>query len=220
MHDIYTFVTGPLAWIGWTLFVLGSLYQLIYMAKKFMTKDKTSYEYMSWYYGLRSIFAWLIPFNALGWRNNPLLTVVTFIFHICILLVPIFLSAHAVLWKEWLGVDFFWTLPDQIADYLTVVTIAACVLFAVRRAICPRVKFITEAKDWWVLLLVVSPFITGFLAYHQVFNYQVMIVLHIVCGLAWLALIPFTRLAHMLFILFSRAYMGSEFGAVRKCKDW
>lgn len=220
MNAIYNFVTGPLAWICWTIFILGSAYQLIYMTKKFMTKDKTSYEYMSWRYGLRSIFAWLIPFNALGWKNNPLVTVVTFTFHISILLVPIFLSAHAILWQEWFGIEFFWTLPDAAADYLTLVVIACCIFFGVRRAFYPRVKFVTEAKDWWVLALVVSPFITGFLAYHQIFDYQVMMVLHVICGLAWLAFIPFSRLAHMLFILFSRAYIGSEFGGVRKCKDW
>ncbi|WP_022660560.1 TmcC family electron transfer complex membrane anchor subunit [Paucidesulfovibrio longus] len=220
MHDIYNFVVGPLAWFGWGVFILGSIFKLVYAYNKFVTKDGTSAPYMSWKYGLRSIGAWLVPFNALGWRNNPLVTVVTFVFHICLILVPVFLSAHAVLWQQFFGVEFFWTLPDNVADYMTLAVIAACVFFAVRRLAYPRVRFVTEAKDWWVLLLVVSPFITGFLAYHQVFQYQIMIVLHVITGLAWLALIPFSRLAHMLFILFSRAYIGSEFGGVRKAKDW
>ncbi len=220
MHDIYTFVTGPLAWIGWAIFILGSVYRIIYMWNKFATKDKTSYEYMSWKFSFRSIAAWLVPFLALGWRNNPLLTVVTFTFHLLILAVPIFLSAHAILWFDWFGIKFFWTLPDVWADYMTIAVIAACLFFALRRLLCRRVRFVTEAKDWWVLLLVVSPFITGFLAYHQIIEYQVIIVLHVLCGLAWLALIPFTRLAHALFGVLSRAYMGSEFGGVRKVKDW
>ena len=38
---------------------------------------------------------------------------------------------------------------------------------------------------------------------------------HIVTGAAWLMVIPFTRLIHMLWFPFTRAYMGSEFGAVR-----
>ena len=32
--------------------------------------------------------------------------------------------------------------------------------------------------------------------------------------------IPFTRLSHMLFSPFTRAYMGSEFGKVRMARDW
>jgi hypothetical protein len=33
-------------------------------------------------------------------------------------------------------------------------------------------------------------------------------------------MIPFTRIAHMLFFPLTRAYMGSEFGYVRGTRDW
>jgi hypothetical protein len=35
-----------------------------------------------------------------------------------------------------------------------------------------------------------------------------------------LAVIPFTRLVHMVFAPLTRAYMGSEFGGVRHAQDW
>ena len=47
-----------------------------------------------------------------------------------------------------------------------------------------------------------------------------MILLHVWTGAIWLAVIPFTRIAHMIFFAFSRMFMGSEFGAVRNAKDW
>ena len=47
-----------------------------------------------------------------------------------------------------------------------------------------------------------------------------MIILHILSGELWLAAIPFTRLSHMVLAPLSRAYIGSEFGAVRHAKDW
>ena len=47
-----------------------------------------------------------------------------------------------------------------------------------------------------------------------------MTTLHVLAGELLLALIPFTRLSHALFALFTRAYMGSEFGGVRHAKDW
>jgi nitrate reductase gamma subunit len=47
-----------------------------------------------------------------------------------------------------------------------------------------------------------------------------MTTLHILAGEILIALIPFTRLSHALFVLFTRAYMGSEFGAVRNARDW
>jgi nitrate reductase gamma subunit len=47
-----------------------------------------------------------------------------------------------------------------------------------------------------------------------------MLVLHIVTGEIMLAAIPFTRLSHMFYAPFTRAYIGSEFGAVRHARDW
>jgi hypothetical protein len=39
-------------------------------------------------------------------------------------------------------------------------------------------------------------------------------------GALWLMIIPFTRIVHMLFFPFTRAYMGNEFGYVRNARDW
>ncbi len=218
-HSIYEFVVGPLAWIGWGILVFGTVYRLLYMYNLARTKDASSWAYMSCKYSFRSILAWLIPYNALGWQKNPILTAVTFVFHICLLAVPIFLLGHVVLWEKFFGISWI-TLPDQIADYMTMIVLACCVFFAVRRILDKDVKFLTSSKDWWTLVVVVAPFLTGLLAYHQIFDYKFMIVLHIVSGLIWIALIPFGRLSHVIFALFSRAYIGSEFGGIRKAKDW
>lgn len=218
-HSIYEFVIGPLAWIGWTVFVVGSIWKLASMWALARKKDGSSIAYTRFGYGARSIIQWLIPFGTTGWKSNPAVTVATFIFHICLVLVPIFLSAHVVLWDQFFGVSWG-TLPDTVADYMTVAVILAAAFFAYRRIAVKEVAFLTTYKDWLALGIAVSPFVTGFLAYHQIFNYQVMIVLHILCGLAWLAFIPFSRLSHMLISWYSRAYIGSEFQGVRHCKDW
>ena len=84
----------------------------------------------------------------------------------------------------------------------------------------PEVQFVTSASDYILLAIVAAPFITGFLAYHQWFGYKFFLILHIISGEIMLAAIPFTRLSHMLFSAFTRAYMGSEFGGVRHVKDW
>lgn len=43
---------------------------------------------------------------------------------------------------------------------------------------------------------------------------------HDLSGEIMLVAIPFTRLSHMIFSVFTRAYMGSEFGGVRHARDW
>lgn len=219
MNAIYDFVTGPLAWLAWVVFIAGSIYRIGTMYALAKKKDSQALAYMKWNYSLRSIFNWMIPYNAMGWKTSPVTTAVTFVFHICLVLVPIFLLAHVVLWDLWFGISFP-TLPDTLADTMTVLVIAACVYFGVRRIKQKEVAYVTQTMDWVILVIAILPFLTGFLAYHQIGDYNFMVILHIVTGELMLAAIPFTRISHMLFGWFTRAYLGSEFGGVRRCKDW
>lgn len=219
MNAAYEFVTGPLAWAAWGIFLLGSAWRLFSMYQLAKKKEAAALSFMSWGYSLRSIINWLIPFNALGWKKNPAMTVATFAFHICLVLAPIFLVAHVMLWEEFFGISYV-TIPDSVTDIMTMVVIAACLFFAGRRIVQPEVRYITTPKDWLALVIVLAPFLTGFLAYHQLGGYDLMIILHVVSGEIMLAAIPFTRLSHMVFAVFTRAYMGSEFGGVRHARDW
>jgi nitrate reductase gamma subunit len=219
MNAAYQFVTGPLAWAAWGIFLLGSAWRLYSMYQLAKKKDASSIAFMDLGYSLRSIINWLIPFNALGWRKSPAMTIATFAFHICLIVTPIFLVAHVLLWDQAFGVSYA-TIPDGAADGMTLVVIAACLYFAGRRLVQPEVRFITTGQDWLALVIVLAPFLTGFLAYHQALDYDVMIILHVVAGEIMLAAIPFTRLSHMVFAAFTRAYMGSEFGGVRHARDW
>jgi nitrate reductase gamma subunit len=90
----------------------------------------------------------------------------------------------------------------------------------IRRLTLPEVQFVTSASDYVILAIVAAPFVTGFIAYHQWINYQLFLILHILAGEIMLIAIPFTRLSHMIFSPFTRAYMGSEFGGVRHARDW
>lgn len=219
MNSTYEFVTGPLAWLAWSLFLGGSAWRLLGMYRLARDKDASSLAFMSWKFSLRSIGHWLLPFGTLGWRKNPALTVATFAFHLMLFLAPIFLTAHMMLWDQFFGITLP-VIPDTVADVMTVAVILICLFFGYRRLTDPNVRFITEAMDWLILCIVFVPFLTGFLAYHQVLPYDTMIILHIVAGEIMLASIPWTRLSHMIFAVFTRSYMGSEFGGVRHARDW
>ena len=219
MYDIYKFVSGPLAWVAFIVFILGSLYRLIDMIRLVNRKEKFIFSYMSWKYSFRSMLHWAIPFGSEGWKSNRLLTVVTFVFHICLIIVPVFLLSHIILWDESWNVSWY-SLPDSVADIMCVIVIVCCIFFLIRRITSPEVQYVTSASDYIILAIVAAPFITGFLAYHQWFGYQAFVVLHILSGEIMLVAIPFTRLSHMLYSPFTRAYMGSEFGGVRHARDW
>jgi len=219
MHTLYNFVSGPLAWIAFLLFVGGSLYKLYTLFTLTYQKESFIFSIMSFKYGLRSIGHWLTPFGTENMKKNPVMTVVTFAFHLCLFITPIFLLAHIILWDESFNISW-WSLPEQLADMLTLIVILGCVYFLYRRLTDPTVKYLTSLSDFGLLAIVAAPFVTGFLAYHHLFDYQLMMVLHVLSGEIMLVAIPFTRLSHMIYSAFTRAYIGSEFGGVRHAKDW
>ena len=219
MNSLYNFVSGPLAWVAFAIFIGGSLYRLINLLWLVHTKEKFIYSYMSWKYSLRSILHWIIPFASTNWRRHPVLTTVTFTFHFCLFVTPIFLLAHVILWDAAFNVSW-WSLPDGVALWMTLVVVGSCVFFLVRRVVSAEVQYVTSVSDYVILAIVAAPFVTGYWAYYQWAGYPVVMILHIVFGEIMLVAIPFTRLSHMLFAPLTRAYMGSEFGGIRQARDW
>ncbi|MFP4420698.1 MAG: TmcC family electron transfer complex membrane anchor subunit [Desulfococcaceae bacterium] len=219
MHTLHNLVAGPLAWLAFLVFIGGSIYKLATMAREAKQKDPLVYEYWSTTHAVQSMLHWLTPFGSRNWRINPVLTIVTFAFHVCLILVPIFAFAHIVLWKEAFDVSWM-ALPEGLTDLMTMVVIFGCVYFLIRRLTKPDVKYLTSRSDFVILAIVGLPFLTGYWASQGWFAYKLVYILHMLTGEIMLAAIPFTRLAHALYFPFTRGYIGSEFGAVRHARDW
>ena len=218
-HGIYSFLRGPMVWIAFTVFVGGSLYRLVSMWRLAKKKDSVIFNYISIYYALRSLIHWSFPFANANMRRHPAMTVVAFMFHVCLFAVPIFLSAHVILFKESLDLSWWW-LPDLAADVMTMIVIGGCLFFMGRRVMLREVRYLTSVSDYLVLAAVAVPFISGLWVYHQWAAFQQMMLIHIISGEIMLMIIPFTKLNHMFFFPFTRGYIGSEFGAVRHSRDW
>ena len=216
--SLYNFVRGPLVWIAFLVFIGGSIYrirEMVFLAKT----EKVVYPYMSLKFTLRSLLHWFAPFASANWRRRPVITIVTFLFHIGLVLLPIFLMAHNVLIYESWRISW-WTVPEGLADIMTMIVIGCCGFFFLRRIFAPEVRFVTFADDYLILAIAFLHFITGFLAYHQwLLPHKIMVILHMIFGSLMLIAIPFTRLGHMLYFFLTRAYMGSDQG-YRHSKDW
>ncbi len=215
---MYEFASGTLVWIAVIVFIGGLVYRTVKMLMS-AKKDKVIYPYMSFGKSVRSLFHWVIPFGSRNMRARYETTLVTFAFHICLVLLPIFLTAHVAMFAfEW-GPSWI-TVSQSMATAMTVIVILASIFFLIRRLMLPEVRYVTFYTDYLLLLIAAAPFITGFMAYLQWFDYKTMVTIHMIAGAIMLIAIPFTRLSHMIFFPFTRAYMGSEFGAVRNAKDW
>lgn len=215
---MYEFVTGPLAWFAFTVFFIGLIWRFIWYAKGLDWKmDRVAYsEHLGFGIkgALRSIVRWLIPFGTHSWRFYPGFTILVFVFHLGLIITPIFLLGHNLLLQERWGFSLP-TLPEVLADVMTVWMLVAALLILLRRIALPEVRILTKPYDLLLWLIAVAPFITGFLAYHQLGNYKFWLILHILCGEIMLIAIPLTKLSHFLLFFLSRAQIGMDFGIKR-----
>jgi len=216
--SIYNLVRGPFVWIAFFVFIGMSAYKVsrLYLMAK---KEKVVLPSIKWEAASRSILHWIIPFGSRNWIMRWPITITTFVFHIGLVFTPIFLLSHNILWYESWGINW-WTLPENVADIMTLLVIVTSVIFFMRRLFAPEVRFVTSADDFLILAISFFPFLTGFLAYHEwLLPYKPMVILHILFGEAMLIAIPFTRLAHMFYFFMTRAFMGSQ-AAGWGGKDW
>ncbi len=217
--ELYDFLKGPMVWLAFIIFIVGSLYRVVFLIMK-VKKSKTINSYLSLKYSLRSIFHWIIPYASTNMRKHPFFTMVSFLFHFCLIITPLVLYAHnKLIYDSWNLL--LWSAPEKVADLMTLIVIFSVVIFILRRILIPEVRFVTYLPDFIVLFIAVIPFITGFLAYHQLlFDYRIILAIHVLSGEIMLMAIPFTKLSHMLFFWFIRSYTGSDFGAVRHSRDY
>ena len=219
MNAFIAFIMGPMVWIAFLIFILGLIFKIVMIIKDVNARESYVYSYLTLKHSLRSIAAWLIPFFPQSTKQSPVFYSISYIFHLLLFLIPVFLMSHIVLVNDAFQISWA-ALDDGLADILTLIVIFALVFFIIRRIVVPEVKYLTSFMDYILIFIVALPFITGFLAYHQFFLYRPMVIAHVISGEIMLILIPFSRFSHMIVAPLTRAYMGSEFGNVRHAKDW
>lgn len=222
MQQIYLFLTGPMLWISFGIFFVGLAYRVVqYIRGLDWAADRVAYK--AWPTlgikgAIRSIIHWLVPYYSHGWRAKPLYTFIFFAFHIGLVGVPLFLVGHAVIFQERWGVHWP-TMSMAMADILTIVTMAAAVAIAIRRIGLPEVRIVTTIYDYFLIVVSVAPFLTGFLAVHQAPpDYNLWLIAHVLSGELLLVLIPATKLWHVVGFFLSRGQIGADFGIKRAYK--
>ncbi|MFO7749358.1 MAG: nitrate reductase [Desulfobacteraceae bacterium] len=219
MNTFIGFIMGPMVWISLSVCLFGLVFKVVRIIREINAREHYLFSYISLKHSLRSIGAWLIPFFPKSTRIRPLYYAVSYLFHLLLFILPLFVMSHVVLFNE----SFQVALPalnDRVADLLTLAVIGALVFFALRRRMVRDVRYLTSWQDYVLLLVVALPFVSGFLAYHQVDPYRWMVVFHVLSGEFVLIFLPFSKFAHMVTAPLTRAYMGSEFGKVRHARDW
>ncbi|MFC1563481.1 hypothetical protein ACFL6G_01035 [candidate division KSB1 bacterium] len=154
-------------------------------------------------------FDWLLPINHL--KSRKLYSITSITFHIGLILVPIFLSAHILLWRK--GIGFGWPAIDQgVLDILTLLTIAAGVGLFIGRIGNKDSRYISRLQDYLLTWLLIIPFISGYLAMNPHLlpvSYTFMMIIHVLSGELVFVLMPFSKISHC--ILFPLARYASNY---------
>ena len=198
METVMDFVRGPLFRLSFAIMTLGLLRILILdIYGAFEAYRKAGDRSLPWSLIIRRSAQWLFPVNRV-FRNRPVYSVLSMIFHIGLLLVPIFLFAHVQLWHKAIGIAWP-SLPKLWADWLTIITIVSALALLTGRMLSRSSSFLSRKQDYlWPLLLSI-PFATGYVCANiQVSpsTYQASMLVHILSGELIFVLIPFTKIAH------------------------
>ena len=222
---MYDWVRGPLVWVAIIIFFVG----LIFQAFRFyaLTKKKEQIFLNPTPFPQKvpkkGVMEWLadglISLKRTVWGTHPRIMVVTAIFHFFLIVTPFFVLGHNILLDESWGFRLI-SLSEKTTDILTLIVFICTAFFLYRRIFLARVRAITSGIDYLILLITVAPFLTGYFAYHQWFGYPTMINLHILAGEVMLAVIPFTKLGHMLFFFFYRFLIGNEYSFSQGTRTW
>jgi len=108
--DFSSFTEGPLLWIVFLVFIVGIVTRLIFFFFFETIKNSRDKDYR-WRYSVTTLGRSFLPFHS-AFRKKPLYATLRYIFHICLIVVPIWFSGHITLWEE---SRFEWTwrsLPD------------------------------------------------------------------------------------------------------------
>jgi nitrate reductase gamma subunit len=223
---MYDLIRGPLVWIAFVVFGVGLVYQVIQFFRLTRKKEtlyvtaasppKDSEKRKGRIDRIHEAIRYL---KKTVWYSHSSVMIVSAIFHFFLVVTPFFVLGHSVLLDRSLGFSIG-SLSESMTDGFTLIVLFSAAFFFARRIAVARVRAITTAYDYLTLLIAVAPFLTGYLAYHQWFDYGTLMFLHILTGEVMLIAIPFTKLGHMLFFFLYRFLIGSEHSLSQANRTW
>ncbi len=139
---------------------------------------------------------WLIPVEKV--KDQFFFSLTSILFHVSILVAPLFLMGHIALWTRGLGIS--WPgISNEAADALTIAAIVTAAALVVERATSRATRSLSRFQDYAIPILVALPFATGFFAMHpwlSPFSFKAALLLHVLSANLLFVLMPVTKLSH------------------------
>jgi nitrate reductase gamma subunit len=199
MDNALEFARGPLFRFCFAVMILG-LARVVFYTVWGMRKaiKKAGDKNIPYFNLIKETLGWVIPLKSIT-SSRWLFSSISFLFHVGLIIIPLFYLEHILLWKR--GVGISWpNINKTVADVLTLVTIATGIFLLFNRIFHQVSRVLSKGLDYTLLLLILCIFTTGYVAsrpYNPI-PYTTTMFIHVLCGNALFVLIPFTKLAHCL----------------------
>lgn len=146
------------------------------------------------------------------WERTAPGTLLSYTFHLGLVLILFCGAPHILLWKAALGISWP-ALPRGIVIVVSGLTLGALIAVAVRRMRHPVLRLLSNFDDWLSLALTIAVVLSGMLLASEAVRgrYELMLALHILALELLLVWLPFGKLAHVALIFVSRATLGARF---------
>ncbi len=198
MGALLDFARGPLFRLTFAIMVLG-LARLLFLdiIGMYRAYRRTTDKKMPWKLIFSRSFEWFFPVKRVI-RERHVYSLLSIVFHIGLIIVPLFFFAHVNLWKEAVGISWP-ALPYSWAFWLTICTIASALFLLISRLTVKAMRALSLGRDYLWLLLLLVPFVTGFICANVDVgpgSYQVLMLVHVLSAELIFVLIPFSKIAH------------------------
>lgn len=209
--ELLMWARGPALQVATIIFLLGILVRILEILVLGRKANLAEARGSAVAGGLRTIVTRSFPDRG-TLRRSTFNIVAGYIFHIGFFVVLFLFAPHILLFRDVLG--FGWpSLPTQIVDATTIVTIIALLAVLVHRVRHPVMRFLSRFEDYLVWFVTILPLITGYLAFHRIgLSPQLLIAIHILSVELLMVVFPFTKLMHTFTLFMARYYNGAIAG--------
>ncbi len=150
---LYDLLTGPIMWVTFTLFAAGMVFKTISLVRLVAVSQPGTF-----FTNPNARFSRSYKSSLPG--RYPVTTLISVVFHLILLLLPLFIEGHNILLDVSWGISLP-ILPYHFGDNLTVICLGCALYFLFRRLLTKRVRAVSFFSDYLILILVILPFLTG-----------------------------------------------------------
>ena len=161
--DIAAIIEGPLLKFSFIFLAIGLILRFTFFMFSIIKGSKDKEDRCIYLFKIFGRFP--APFHKAALKK-PLYTLLRYVFHICLFVVPIWLAGHISLWED-SSLEWSWIpLPDELADWMTLLLLALVVFFMIRHFAIKEFRMDSSLTDYIIVLIAALPFATGYCLAH------------------------------------------------------